>query len=214
MTPTELVNFVRQKQNSVGDDFWSDSEILNLIWAASFEIAREAFVIETTYTVTTVVGTQQYSYPTNTIAVKRVTYNGQKLTKINMREDDQLTGQNQATTTTGNPIYYYEWGNNIYLRPIPNDTKSLVVFSYNEPQQLTTTSVIEVPSQYHLDMADYVLSAMSAKEKNFQGAQYYKGQWEQKLLKIKMFERKRLRTDSNANVQDIDSMNQTLIGIP
>lgn len=212
MTLTELITMARQRHNSVGDDFWSDEEIRGLIFSACIEMAREAFVIEGVYSTTTVASQQQYTYPTSTIAIKRVTYDGIKLQPITFREDDQITGNNAATTSTGTPQYYAVWNDTIYLRPTPAAAATLEIFSYNEPQAITSVSTLEIPTQYHIDIVDYLLSAMSAKEKNFEGATYWRDQWDKRLAKIKAHERKRLRRDSFTNVNDIDSMSESFIG--
>lgn len=212
MTPTELQTFIRQKYNIVGDNFWSDEEIYNIIWEASYQLAREAYVIEGTYTTTTVAGTQSYSYPTNAIALKRVTWYGRKLQPINMREDDSLTGNLQSSTSQGDPQFYYVWDETIYLRPIPSSAQTLQIFSFDKPQRITSSSTLDVPEQFHMDMVDFVLSNIHAKEKNFAGAQYYLGLWQAKVAKIKAWQRKRLRSDAFSNVQDIDSLSETFVG--
>lgn len=212
MTLTELVTFIRQRHNAVGDSFWSDAELYNLIWAACLEMAREALVIENTYTTSTVAGTQEYTYPTNAIGIKRVTWDGAKLKKISFREDDSITGQNAETTGQGNPAYYFIWNDTIYLRPIPSSVATLKIFTFNEPQALSTTSSLEIPRQFHVDVADYVLSCMHSKEKNYSGAQYYRNLWDKKLLRIKAWQRKRLRTDDFAAVNDTESLAENFVG--
>lgn len=213
MTPSQIETFVRQRHNAVSDTFWSSDEILNLIYAACLEMSREALVIEQLYSTSTVAGTQSYAFPTNTIAIKRVTWNGNKLQPIDQRDDDQLTGGNQATTGQGNPQYYYIWNDTLYLRPIPSSVATLQIFSFNEPAAIaSSTSTLEVPSLFHIDMVDYCLSCMSAKEKNFEGAQYWRDQWEKRLVKIKAWQRKRLRADAFSAVKDIESMSQSFIG--
>ncbi len=213
MTPTELETYIRQRHNVVGDTFWSSAEILGLVWSACLEMAREAYVIERLYTTTTVAGTQAYSYPTNTIAIKRVTYDGAKLQRIDMREDDQITGQYQTTTSQGNSQYYYTWNDTLYLRPLPSAAVTLEIFSFNEPQEITTGSTLEIPSQFHVDTVDYVLSCMHAKEKNYEGAQYWKDQWDKRLVKIKAWQRKRLRSDGFTSVKDMDSISASFLGV-
>lgn len=213
MTPTELVTYIRQRHNVVGDTFWSDAEILNLVWGACFDMAREALVVENVYTTTTVAGTQAYSYPTSAIAIKRITYDGAKLEKIDFREDDQITGQYSSSTSQGNSQYYYIWNEQIYLRPIPSSAVTLQIYVFNEPQQITTASTLEIPTQFHLDTVDYALSCMHAKEKNFAGSKYYDDRWAARLLKIKAWQRKRLRADGFTSVKDMDSISSSFLGV-
>src|SRR4051812_19245005 len=142
MTPAQVETFARQKYNAVSDTFFSQSEIMNMIYDACLEFAAETKCIERVYQASTVAGQQEYSYPTNTIAIKRVTCNGIKLEPIDFRDDDTLTLNNDASVTTGAPQYYAIWNNTLYLRAIPDDVYTLKIFSINEPQAVTSTSTL------------------------------------------------------------------------
>jgi hypothetical protein len=120
LTPTQLETIIRQRTNTVGDTFWSTDEMLKLFWMAHLEMAREAMCIERTYTTTSVASQQEYDYPTQTIAIKRVTYDGEKLQPITMSEDDALTLSDSTTTALGTPKIYFVWNETIYLRPVPD----------------------------------------------------------------------------------------------
>lgn len=212
MTPTELMTAIRQRNNSVGDSFWSDAEMLGLIEAACLDLARKAQVIERVYTTTTVAGQQEYSYPSNTISIKRVTYNGRKLTPITMREDDALTLSNSTTLATGSPEYYFIWNDTLYLRSVPDDAQALKIFSYNRPQTLTVASTIEVPEQFQMDLIWYCLAEMLAKEKNYTGSQFYADKWEKVVADARKWQRMRKRGDSFTAVQDLETLPTTVIG--
>lgn len=213
MTPTELMTFTRQRYNAVGDSLFSDEMLLNMIYAASMDLAKNAYVIEQTYTTATVASTQEYAMPTNAFAIKRITYNGNKLQPIDFREDDAMTLSNQATTATGSPQYYALFDRTIYLRPIPDSALTLKIFSYNFPQALTTLSTIEIPTAYQLDMVLYLLSEMNAVEKNYQGADYYRNLWEKRVKEVRNEQRKRLRADSFRGVQDNETLPTTLVDL-
>jgi hypothetical protein len=212
MTPQELETSIRQRLNAVNDTFWSQSEMFSLIEAACNEMAKKALVIERVYTTTTVAGQQEYSFPTNTISIKRVTYNGQKLTPITFREDDALTLSNSATLATGTPSYYAVWNSTLYLRAVPDDAQTLKIFSYNKPQTITVSSEIEVPEQFQNDLIWYCLSQMHAKEKNYQGAKYYQDMWDKALEEARRWSRLRKRGDSFVAVQDLETLPATVIG--
>lgn len=213
-TPTELETIIRQRSNTVGDSFWSSDEMLSLFWMAHIEMAREALCIERIYTTTSVADQQDYDYPTQTIAIKRITYDGEKLEPITMREDDALTLSDMDTTSTGRPKYYFVWNNTLYLRPIP-DTSDLEIkiFSFNEPQEILTTSTFEIPSQFVPDTQYYVLSAMAVKEGDVSRANFYQGMWAEAVRRCKAWTRKRLRGDAFAAVQDADSLPLSLLGV-
>lgn len=183
-----------------------------MIWQAQMELAQKAWVIENTYSTTTVVGTREYQYPTTAIAIRRVTYNGRKLEPINQREDDAITGSNEATTSTGTPLFYYVWDGSIFLRPTPDDDLTLKVFSYDIPGTVTSVSTLETPTVYHADIITFCLREMCAKDKNYQGAQYHAAAWAEVVRNAVKLQRKRRRADANANAMSQDLMPETVLG--
>jgi len=212
MTPTQLTTYIRQQYNATNDSFFSDAEIYRLIWAAQMEFAREAYAIEQVYTTSTVADQQEYDYPTNTMAIKRLTYAGQKLMPINFREDDAITLTNSATTATGTPQYYFVWKEVIYLRPIPSAVGTLKIYAYVEPSEVTSSTTIEVPTRYHLDLADFALWRMYLKDQNTNAAAIWQDIWNGRVEKAKIDRRRELRADSFAAVQNIDTLPETVIG--
>jgi hypothetical protein len=212
MTPTQLLTAVRQEYNAVNETFWSDSELLGLVWAACLEIATETLCIERIYTTTTIADTQEYAYPTNVIALKRVSYDGVKLAVIDHRRADALTLNNTTTTITGSPDYYTEWNGSVALFPAPNDAKELKLYTYNEPAEITIGSTLEVPSVFHGRLKNPVLSKMYAKDKDFNSATYYQNLWIEDKKEIKRWVRKRKRGDSFQTVIDEESLPNTILG--
>lgn len=179
---------------------------------ASMQLAIEALVIESTDTQNTVIGTQAYDYPTRAYAIKRVTWDGNKLMPITFREDDILTLDSSATTTTGDPRYYTVWDNQIILRPIPSSVAVLKTYCYLEPAAITTLSTLEVPTRYHRDIVNFLVSEMAAKDNNMGKAQYYLGLWTAALARAKRETRKRLRGDAPAHVQEEENLFTTILG--
>lgn len=212
MTPTELEEYARQNYNAVGDTFYSQAEIFRHIFNAEMELVRETNCIRLVYTTSTVAGTQEYAKPTNSLSIKRITYDGAKISPINMREDDALTGNNSSTTAQGTPVYYFEWGSNIYLRPVPDAVGTLTIYSFDMPQTVSAASVLDVPERYHHDIANYVLAMMALKDRNREMHQLYIGLWQGKLASARASEKKILRGDAFAAVQDESILLSTWIG--
>ena len=212
MTITELTTAIRRKYNAVSDSFFADDEIVFLIWEACLDLARESECIERVYSSSTVASQQEYDYPTSAMGIKRIQYAGKKLKLITMRDDDSITGLNQSTTETGTPQYYFIFNEVIYLRPLPSAVGTLKIWTFNEPQQLTTTSTLEIPTQFHMDLSNYVVSEMAAKDLNFTTAQYYFGKWEKTKLAAKRWQQKKRRADSFASVQDEEASIETYLG--
>lgn len=213
MTPTEILTAARRKYNAVGDSFYADEELLDLLYEACQELAVEAKVIEQTYTTDSVADQQEYAYPTRAIQIKRVTYDGRKLHPINFREDDALTLNNSDSDDTGIPLYYAIWNETLILRPIPaEDNIEIKVYAYAEPAEIDTSSTLEVPTRYHMDCVNFIVSELCAKDENATMAKYYRDRWDRAVSKAKRFGQKMRRGDSFASVIDEESMPGTLLG--
>ncbi len=206
MTPGELVTYARQQYNAANDSFFADAELYKHIWHAEDILAREAMVIENTYTTSTVASQQEYSYPDTAIAIKRITYAGKRLDKIKIKDDDIMTGFNAATSATGTPTNYFVFDRVIYLRPVPAAVATLKIFSFDRPDEVSSTSTLEIPEEFHLDLVSYMLWRMASKDQNFQGATFYKEQWEEALARCKRWSRKRLNADGFNVVRDEESI--------
>lgn len=213
MTPQEIMTTARRRYNAVGDSFFSDAEIYDLIYAGELELAREAFIIENSYSVTTVAGTQEYAYPANAIAIRRVVYDGKKLKPISFREDDAATGNDADTTNQGRPCFYYQFAQSIFLRPIPDNTLTLTVYTYDEPGQVTGAAYpLEVPSQWHMGLVNFVVAEMFGKDQNQAMMNYYNNKWEKTKQDAIKFKARMKRTDANATVKDEESLAYSILG--
>jgi hypothetical protein len=205
MTPDELITKARQRYNAVGDTFFSDSELYDLIWEAEIELAMETQCIEDTFSTTAVSGQREYVKPSNCIAVKHVTYNGVTLVPVNLDEDDILTGYDEDTTATGTPTNYAEWESSIFLRPTPNSSSTTIkLWFYAKPTQVTQATTLEVPEEYQLAIIDFIVHNMAKKDCNENFAAYNLQRWENSKIKFRAWEAKKRRRNQAAHVQNLD----------
>lgn len=201
MTPLELEESARNRYNAIGDDFYSSDMIMDLIYQAQMELALEAFVIERKYTTTSTDGTREYAFPSQAFAIRRVEYDGNKLYPVSLEKNPDTS----TTEVTGTPGGYAIWNEELYLFPTPDeDSKEIVVYSYNRPQEVTTTSTLEVPAEYHLQMIDFILSVMYGKDQNMNMAQYHRELWEKSISRIKRQHAKKKSGDMFAVVGDVE----------
>jgi hypothetical protein len=212
MTPSEIITAARNAYNAVGDNFWSDDELLDCIYAAELDLSQRALHIERVFTTTTTASTQEYDFPTNVISIKRVTYDGGKLSPISFGEDDALTTNNANTSDSGESQYYMQWNETIILRPIPDAAKELKVYAYVEPQQPSLTSTLEVPSLWHYVIVYYLVYQMAMKDQNVQVADRYERRYEEGIRRAKRWWSKRKRGDRYAVVKNEDAYAVTLLG--
>ena len=214
MTPTEIETMARQQYNSVGDTFFSSSEIMSYIYMAEMELCKYTNMLKDTFETTSVAGQKEYPFPETTISIKRLTFDGNKVTPTDFREDDDNEAFNAITTTADQPAFYYQWGSSFFLTPTPKDDgKEIKAYVYKRPQPVTITSTIEVDVIYHLDIVNFVTWKMSLKDENPVAAREYQNMWITALQDARKLERRRLRGDSFASVKDVDNLAVTRFGI-
>lgn len=219
MTPSDVIGFARGKYNAVGDAFFADLDLYQYVYEAQNELSVETECIETTDSSTLTVASQRvYNFPTYCMAIKRLEIfdssgNPIKLEKITFREDDSISLLNSSSTTVGFPQFYETWNQQIYLRPIP-DTSNLILkfYYYKEPATVTAVSTLEVPSIFHMDLVNYVVREMYAKDQNAPMIAYWNGRWEQSKSKIKRWMQKRKRSDAFTVVQNEEALAVTITG--
>jgi hypothetical protein len=213
MTPATLIDLAKARYNSTGDNFFTQAEMLALIWAAEKEMAVETNCIESTGTANTVASQRAYGKPTDCTSLFRIEHDGVKLKPYSFRDDDLVTLNDALTTTVGTPAYYAEWGENIYLRPVPEGIKALTYYFYKSPSVVTIgDSTLEVPEPFHLSILYYLVREMAIKDSNPGIANYYGSYWEREIARLKKYMKKRRRGDAPAIVQDVDALPNTLLG--
>lgn len=196
-----LVTAARNRYNATGSTFWGPTELYQLIYEGCLEMALRTRCLERTFETTTQIGVQEYCLPEYTIGVKRVVYRGKKLDKIDLEESDIITAYDETSQNSGTPTYYLEWEEKIRLFPIPAAAESLKIYTYNEPQPLTSNSVLEIPSRYHVYLLDYVFSLMVSKDEKFDLARFYLEKWNDNLMKIEAEVKKLKRSGANPVVK-------------
>jgi hypothetical protein len=212
MTSAQIEAAARNKYNSTGDTFYTTAEIVDYIYQAQLELAQACPIIEAVYTTSTVVGQQEYSYPTNTGSIKRITFDGKKLQPFTFRDDDAVTGLNATTTSTATPEQYAIWNRTLYLRPIPATVATIKIFSINEPQAMTYSSAIEVPTIFHMDIVDFVVAQLAYKDENTRMGMVYEKRWEMAKARAKSWVAKRKRSDGFTTVQSEEQHAATQFG--
>ena len=121
LTVTNILTRARQRYNAVNDDFYSDAELMDMLFDAQSVLAKEGWVIEKTYTTPAISGTRTYTYPVTTLAIKEVRHDYDLCCKAKLRHDPKT----DASDPTGKPREYALWEDTIYMYPTPDTDGSL-----------------------------------------------------------------------------------------
>jgi hypothetical protein len=214
VTPAQVEEAARRRYNAVDSGFWSQDELFKVIWEGEQELAMDSLVIEARDTsIPTVAGTRAYARPSLFIAIKRIEYDGRKLKRIDDREDDLLTLSDAGTAEQGTPLYYWEWNDSIYLRPIPDAVETLTIYGFKEATLLTTASTtLSTPTRCHQALIKYVAAQMAAKDQKWEIYDRFMDAWMGDVKAIRHWTQKKKRTDGFAVVKDEDQQGVTLLG--
>lgn len=221
MLPSDINTYARSKYNATGDTFFTDLEIYYYIYQAELEIAAHSPLVYEFAPLggTVTQGVRTYNFPVNCRIIKRIEYTIAggggtfKLEPITFREDDALTLVNVASTTQGKPQFYCQYNSQLYLRPIPdNSVDTYLVYFFGEPAIPTAASVLELPTLFHMDLVDFVVKEMYAKDKDPVMYQLFDQKWQASKEKIIKWGAKRKRGDAFTIVMNEDNLAVTLTG--
>ncbi len=185
---SKLITRTRRRINETSTTFHKDADMIAYADEAQRYIINETRPLEAT-SVSTIDSTQdspeQYDFPDDFIAMRRITLNGFDLFRTTFSEIREA--EIREADQNGLPTMWYEWNDVIYLLPIPgsgNDGEELKLFYYKNPIELTaTTDEMEldtrwdsaiIPYMAYLawikdeepDFADYQLTECNAKMKS------------------------------------------------
>ncbi len=167
MTPAAINTAARRRLNAVSSSFWSDAEVIeDCLYFALMDLCTRVKCYERINSATsTVIGTSDYSQPTGTIEIKQVTYDNQKLERMDQREyfAQNLTG---TTAIQGRPTHYMLWGNTVSLFPTPDEVKVLKFWFTSEPEAVSSGTDLAAicPVQFHPRLTNGVAYYMILKE--------------------------------------------------
>lgn len=218
MTPAQVLAYVRRQVHESSPNFWSDAEIYGYMWDAEQIIVREYQCYETTDTSTsTVASTQAYAWPTGCLYITRLTYDGVKLQKISQSDQDALDGTSYGSTlSSAKPEFYWEYGDYVYLYPVPNAAATLKFFYAKEPTEITSSSTaFSVPALFHRSIPFYCLHLMYAKrgEDDEGKATYFNNLWLRSLADNGRYWERRRHGDMYSVVRTEDNYNTTSLGL-
>lgn len=183
MVPTDVISRVRDQLVETTAAFWTNAELYRYMADAEREInlLTECNVVSTAATTTT--STSGYTLPADCLAVKRITFDGVPLKKIDgyMRDRDLLDMPGYGgTLTSGDPTHYYQINTMIYLWPTPSRGATVQYYYLGAPVEVASGSTaFTVPANFHNPIQDYILYRAFLKDQDQGKSEWYKREFEQ-----------------------------------
>lgn len=138
-------------------------------------------ILEVTSFANSVIGTQEYTLPTNLLVLDSVSYKqGSQLSyytlygKSLQEFDEYLNGWDGAAFGNGAPAYFHKYANKLRLFPIPdeNGTNNIKIYYRKRPTTLVNDGdTPEIPEEYHNAMVDYILQRAFFMDEDYEASQ-------------------------------------------
>jgi len=185
-TVQDVMNRVRRQ---FGDDSGAqllDTDIFMWINAGQLEIIKNNKVLKGSATVSTTVGGETYTFPSdNILTVEALFVNGVPLKSISFPDfQENIIGDTDYDPTyQGTPTMYWEWGNELHLYPIPDSINyTLKIFYTKHPADIDAAGdLLSIPDVLFDTLVDFVLARAYEMDEDYTAAQYKNQSLEQKF---------------------------------
>ena len=201
---------MRDRLNESSTVFHDDNAFIRYADEAQRYIARETRPLESVSTTTidsTQTNPEQYSFPTDFLAMRRITLDGHDLFKTYFAEIREA--EIRESDQTGDPEMWYEWNDVIYLLPIPgngNNGETLKLWYWKKPALLTaTTDTLEIESEWDDVVIPYMEDLAWKKDGEPDFADYAMTESNSKMVSIKR-QRAEDKRDSNSRFRVSDNL--------
>lgn len=157
MLPSQIKNRVKRQFGDSSGAQITDNDIVDWINESQREIYTKNNLGMTKGTVATIIGTGEYAFPTNTMRLFSVKYDGTALKEITIQDIDTLFPNYDAVLERGTPSHYWTYADKIDLYPIPDSVKNLTILYNRFPVDIAADDSIplDLDLKYHNRVLDY-----------------------------------------------------------
>lgn len=185
-----LITRGRRRLNETSTTFHADADLIAYADEAQNYIVEKIRPLEessTTTIDTSQTNPEQYSLPSDFLALQRVTLDGIDLFRTNFQEIKEA--EIDTTDTTGDTYAYFEWNNVLHLFPVPGaaeDGKTLKLYYYKKSGTIdASTDTLDIGTEYDDAVICYMAYLAFIKDKEFDMADYMMTECNAKLVELK-----------------------------
>lgn len=203
-TPSEMIDKIRRESGETEADYWTSTEIYEYMSDAQRLIGRVVPCVLDSTAQDVIADTREYTIPDDVGIISRVTYDGRKIKAIDINQLGAL--EDTDSTSTGRPEYYYQWGTEMGLSPVPDSTDELKIYFQKICSDVTNTSSWAVPDWCTDIIPDYCLWRMYTKDQELSvEADSHQKSWLMGLDQLESDWNKRIYDDQYIVVRDEDN---------
>lgn len=186
-----LITKTRRRINETSTTFHSDTDLIAYADEAQLYICRKVRPLEAVSTTTVDsdgTNPEQYAFPSDFLAIRRITLDGHDLFRTDFNEIKEA--EIDTDDVTGGTQFWYEWNDTIYLYPIPGGTedgKTLKIWYYKKPGTIdASTDTLDLGTEYDDAVVCYMTYLCCIKDDLRDKADYMMQECNAKLAEIKM----------------------------
>lgn len=173
-TVTDLKKYVQRMFGDESSVQVTDEDIVRWANLGQQEIFRQNEPLKSTGTADLVAGQSTYAFPDNILQVQGIRINGMPLQFVSFQEaQDRIVVNDPTNSQTGTPQFWYEYGGNFFLYPVPSagQVAGIQIFYIPTPVLLTAiTDNLTVPDTYFGRLCEFVMSQAYEMDENFEAA--------------------------------------------
>lgn len=166
-----------------------DADILRWANEATQNIAVLNRLLREKATTPIVVGTFDYTFPTQNISqVNSLHVNGRRAEPVEFQDaETTFLMTDPDHEAVGTPLYWWFWADVLTLWPKPDADGTLTLYYTRNPVLLTglDTEYIDVPDKHYQTVVDYVLWRAYEMDEDWQAAQAKEAQYRSNLVEQK-----------------------------
>lgn len=162
----------------------TNADIISWINSGQQEINRQQRILKDIAVTPTIIGTSGYAFPTPKILqIETLQYKGKPLDQMSFNAfQEYIQVSDPEATQTGTPLYWYEWGTNINLYPIPDAVENLTLYYVKYPDDIANVSdTLTIPDNYYDALLQYCLQQAYEQDDDWTGSAQKQQQLKEQL---------------------------------
>lgn len=161
LTVQKISDRVRRQFGDTGSVVITDQAMYDWINDAMREIVLDQKLLRVKSTSQTVIGQQNYGFPSDLLRLDHLSVNGEALDQTSTQEIGR-TIENMDDSINyprGVPSQYWVYGRELFLYPAPSSSTSMTIYYYRNPVEVTAmVNTPELPAEYDNRIIEYCLS--------------------------------------------------------
>lgn len=119
MNLSQIINAVQRQFGDESGAQITRSDIIRWANHGQVDIVRKTEALQIHAETDTLKDDGSYDLPTGYVRVRRVTFDGRKLERVELEELDDLVPDRDSNGESSTPVYYYMWGSRLFIYPAP-----------------------------------------------------------------------------------------------